>query len=236
MPTLQYYLKLFIVVGFSVSVLVALNKIMDKNIKMHQLESQISRAIQAENGLKTISLDLQPYLASLPYSISYDEEVDLLSIYITNAYNVKKSVADNYASWILQSSTYSETPELILAALIMTESTYRGNVTSSVGAVGPTQIRMKYWRELCPFGDKNEKENIICGGMILSHYYNNNCSQDWACALQLYNVGPTNFKQEKYKQAGKRYLNKIKSYTAMLEKEHLNNDIASNLKNVSHTF
>ena len=85
-----------------------------------------------------------------------------------------------------------------------TESSFRKNVTSPVGAIGPAQVRPDYWSQFCGTADlRDPEENIYCGAQILAHYVER-CG-DEACALSAYNIGPYGAKQ----QAAQRYVAKV---------------------------
>ena len=60
-------------------------------------------------------------------------------------------------------------PEL-LASLVLTESSFRKDVVSHVGAIGPAQVRPEYWSGFCGSNDLlDPAENIYCGAQVLSH-------------------------------------------------------------------
>jgi soluble lytic murein transglycosylase-like protein len=149
---------------------------------------------------------------------TYAEEVEVFSEQLVSAYGINKTRATKFADWILQSSAYSDVPSLILAGLIMTESSFRYNPVSSVGAIGPGQVRPEIWSEFCQTDLNDPRENIICSGFILHHYYADFCANDWSCALKTYNVGPTALrKSAKMRAAGARYLKKIVNHVAWID-------------------
>lgn len=154
---------------------------------------------------------------------TYAEELNVFSRQLSNAYGISEIKAGKFANWIMLGSTYSNAPEILLASLIMTESTFRENVVSYVGAVGPGQIRLKFWGKLCPNAHDDTQANVTCAGLILRHYYDDFCNQDWSCALQVYNVGPSNYRySSSYKIASKRYLKKVTLYASQLDKHGSN--------------
>jgi len=55
--------------------------------------------------------------------------------------------APNFAKWIVYASAKYRVPQVILAGLVMQESSGRPDARSSCGAVGLTQIRWKFWGE-----------------------------------------------------------------------------------------
>lgn len=153
-------------------------------------------------------------------SLTYVQEVKVFARQIRDAYGISSKKSLTFSDWILQSSAYANVPEILLASLIMTESSFRTEVVSTVGAVGPGQIRMVFWKDSCPDAAHSPRDNVICAGLILRTYYDNVCDQNWSCALQVYNVGPSNFKYSyRFQKAGKRYLKKISGYATLLHEE-----------------
>lgn len=55
--------------------------------------------------------------------------------------------APNYARWVVYYSAKYRVPQVILAGMVLQESSGKPNARSSCGAVGLTQIRWKYWGE-----------------------------------------------------------------------------------------
>lgn len=163
----------------------------------------------------TIKVDLNLEPDVVP---TYAEEVAVFSGQLVSAYGINEVRAAKFADWILQSSAYADVPTLMLAGLIMTESSFRYNPVSSVGAIGPGQVRPEIWGDFCQADLTDPRENIICSGFILRHYYEDFCDEDWSCALRTYNVGPTGLRSSsKMRAAATRYLNKIVNHVAWLD-------------------
>ncbi len=55
--------------------------------------------------------------------------------------------APNFARWVVYYSAKYRVPQIVLAGMVMQESSGRSDARSSCGAVGLTQIRWKYWSE-----------------------------------------------------------------------------------------
>jgi soluble lytic murein transglycosylase-like protein len=53
--------------------------------------------------------------------------------------------APNFAKWVVYASAKYRVPQVILAGLVMQESSGKADARSHVGAVGLTQIRWKFW-------------------------------------------------------------------------------------------
>lgn len=139
---------------------------------------------------------------------SWEEEVGTFAAQIHRAFGVRQSVADEFSGWILEASTrQSLAPELV-ASVIFAESSFRKNVKSHVGAMGPAQVR-PYWSGFCGSDLGDPEQNIYCGAQILSHYQTV-CGGE-RCALLAYNVG-INQDDEVMHTAGRRYVRKIDAH------------------------
>ena len=109
-----------------------------------------------------------------------------------------------FSPWILEAAKRQQLEPELLAGLVITESSFRKNVTSSVGAIGPAQVRPELWSQFCGTGELSDPaENIYCGAQILA-YYKDRCGAE-DCALQAYNIGPYSRKVK----AGQRYVTKV---------------------------
>ena len=129
---------------------------------------------------------------------------------LQEAYKIKPEKAEKFSRWIIDSEMHHGIDRYTLAALIMTESSFRYHAVSSVGAVGPAQVRPGFWRDTCD-GDivKDPSANVMCGAKALSTYIKR-CKGNLNCALAMYNVGPGNMKKVHFQKAKERYLNKIR--------------------------
>jgi soluble lytic murein transglycosylase-like protein len=139
---------------------------------------------------------------------SWQQQVEHFALRISDGYGVRAEVALEFAPWILEAAARQQlTPELV-AGLVLTESSFRKRVTSSVGAVGPAQVRPDYWRKFCGSVDlADPEENIYCGAQILA-YYIDRCGAE-ECALSAYNTGPYSKRLGIRQQAAKRYFAKV---------------------------
>lgn len=139
-------------------------------------------------------------------------EVEAFAARVVAGFGVRRSVALEFSPWILEAASRQELSPELLAGLVLTESSFRKNVTSPVGAVGPAQIRPDYWSQFCGTTDlRDPEENIYCGAQILAHYVER-CGAE-ACALSAYNIGPYSVKR----QAGQRYVAKVAQWRETLE-------------------
>ncbi|MEQ8859851.1 MAG: transglycosylase SLT domain-containing protein [Pseudomonadales bacterium] len=136
--------------------------------------------------------------------VPWQTEVDAFGRKVSRAFGVRPSTANEFAIWILEAAQRQHIEPELLASLVHTESTFRKQALSSVGAIGPAQVRPIFWSRFCGSSNlEDPAENIYCGAQVLS-YLRDLCG-DETCALKAYNVGPYS---ERY-QAARRYLAKI---------------------------
>ena len=152
----------------------------------------------------------EPELIALqiPISLSrqsFEQEVSPLANQISTAFGIDQEEAMEFGGWILEASDRQNLPTELLASLIFTESSFRKHVSSSVGAIGPAQVRPDLWSDFCGGADLYDPEqNIYCGAQVLRHFYER-CEDNFDCALSAYNVGLNGTN----KFAANRYLRKV---------------------------
>ena len=133
------------------------------------------------------------------------QESELFSQKLVKAFGTKPMVARDFSDWVLEASKRHKIEPDLIASLIAVESSFQKTAVSHKGAIGPTQVKPKFWQEFCGNNDLYDPEqNVYCGAMILS-YLVDRCRGDYSCALSAYNVG---FYGDRW-QAGKRYIAKI---------------------------
>lgn len=158
----------------------------------------------------------EPYVLAKPvlvHRVIRQAEVDRFGDQVSVAFGINETVAAEFADWIIEASERQDIAPELLASLVLTESSFRKQVRSNVGAVGPAQVRPDYWSSFCGAEDLNDPEqNIYCGAQILG-YLLERCSGDRACALAAYNVGPYADRAG----AAKRYVTKVDRYQDHLE-------------------
>lgn len=148
-------------------------------------------------------------------TLSWQDEINLYADRLMEAYGIDNEKAVKFSEWILTASWENDVPSDLISSVIMTESSFRTNVTSTAGAVGPAQVKPKYWSDSC--GDLNNPlDNIRCGAMVLKKY-SDQANGDVKAALKMYNVGPTNYRKKRMTAASDRYITKIVRHLAMLE-------------------
>ena len=159
---------------------------------------------------------------ALPPAVSratWAEERDAFALRLAQAFDLERSAANEFAGWILEASTRQALPPDLLASLIMTESAFRKNVRSAIGAVGPGQIRPDLWGAWCGANLTDPEENIDCAARILAHYGEacaRQATEPEDCALRSYNVGYRNRDNRIFAAAAARYLAKIERHLASL--------------------
>jgi soluble lytic murein transglycosylase-like protein len=160
--------------------------------------------------VKTVALPERSALA--PWTVHVDDFARRLE----DAFGVNPQRARRFADWILEASARQQLPPELVASLIATESSFRVDVRSWAGAVGPAQVKPKIWQAFCGDVDLTNPElNVYCGAQILAHYMDR-CGE-FECALRLYNVGPGNMRKPHYERASRRYLAKVEDHRSRFE-------------------
>lgn len=147
---------------------------------------------------------------------SWQSEVQDFGAKVSRAFGVRPATANEFASWILEASRRQHIEPELLASLVHTESTFRKDAVSYVGAIGPAQVRPIYWSNFCGSSNLHDPaENIYCGAQVLSHL-RDRCGDD-RCALEAYNIGM----YSEQVQAAARYVAKIDRARDRLRKQAL---------------
>lgn len=169
--------------------------------------------VSAPRGYERIAFAIP---AAARVNVPWQSEVDAFGHRVSRAFGVHPKTANEFASWILEASERQQLEPDLLASLVHTESTFRKNARSSVGAVGPAQVRPNYWASFCGNADLHDPdENIYCGAQVLS-YLRDQCGGE-QCALHAYNVG----QYSDAVPAGRRYVAKITRARNQLRNESL---------------
>lgn len=142
-----------------------------------------------------------------PEEVVTPDPVSELKETLQDSFGLNPTRASNFAKWIHEAHLASGVPAGYMVALVATESSFRYEVVSHAGAVGPAQVTPKWWSEWCGTDLYDPRENVICGAKVLA-YYREQC-EDWSCAFKKYNVGPTGYQQAEFISAMRRYMLKI---------------------------
>jgi len=145
-------------------------------------------------------------------SVSWADEVAHFSQRLQQGFDLDSERANQFSRWILEASHRQHVSPELIASLVYVESSFRVNVRSSVGAIGPAQVRPDIWNDFCGGINLDDPaNNIQCGAQILGHFYGD-CGQ-FQCALQMYNVGQANLRRSiEYQDAGQRYVSKVAKF------------------------
>ncbi|MEM7219349.1 MAG: lytic transglycosylase domain-containing protein [Pseudomonadota bacterium] len=188
---------------------------------VHRVSPKFRRVLRIQTGLVTVALcasvivgaTLRPpetlsLQLAMPHwsdgTVTFDAQVLAFAERVRSGYGVKDEVAREFAPWILEAAVRQNLAPELLAGLVLTESSFRKEARSSVGAIGPAQVRPDYWSQFCGTANlEDPEENIYCGAQILAHYLDRCGALD--CALESYNVGPYGDRA----QAGQRYVTKV---------------------------
>ena len=153
----------------------------------------------------TLKIDTpQSTVSSTPWRVERDQFAGKLH----RGFGIRYETAMEFSGWILEAAKRQRLSPELVASLVLTESSFRKYVRSSVGAIGPAQIRTEFWQRFCGIVDlADPEENIYCGAQILAHYQDV-CGSE-SCALKSYNLGFRNRNRQDFARAGERYLHKI---------------------------
>ncbi len=161
----------------------------------------------AATGLKTFPV-AKPYHASR----SWKQRQEAFGWRVHEAFGISLDRAIEFADWILEAADRQQLAPELIASLVFTESSFRKQVRSHAGAIGPAQIKPVYWADFCGARDLwDPEQNVYCGAQVLAHLQER-CGA-LACALASYNVG-FNARQ---RQSGLRYVSRIERHRSKLD-------------------
>ena len=179
----------------------------------------------------------EPFAIPAPMrpSMTWETERAVFAERIHQAFGVSAPVALEFSGWILEGADRQDLPPELLASLVFAESTFRTAVQSSMGAIGPAQVRSDFWQSFCGGDLTDPEQNIYCGAQILSSFHDR-CAdvsgvpgyghfsasvRDHVCALKSYNVGPSKRGSALWRNAGMRYVDKIEAGMSQLQNVQL---------------
>ena len=79
---------------------------------------------------------------------AWQQDVEAFGNRVSSALGVRLSTAVEFAPWILEASVRHEFQPELLASLVLTESSFRKDVRSYHGAIGPAQVRPRVLERL----------------------------------------------------------------------------------------
>ena len=158
---------------------------------------------------------------AIPAAVStqdlWADEVSRFASRLHAVLGIRKATATEFSGWILEASKRQGLSPELLASVVFIESSFRKEVTSQMGAIGPAQVK-PYWAMFC--GSRNladPAENIYCGAQILAHF-RDVCGSE-QCALSAYNVGLKNQRDDGYfQEQGMRYARSIDRHVERFSK------------------
>ena len=178
-----------------------------------------SLVLARDNGRTEIAIDIPEPSYERP---TWFEQRQALGARLASVYRLEDALAAEFAGWILEASIRQRLEPELLASLVMTESSFRKEARSSVGAIGPAQVQPLLWEEFCSADLMDPEENLYCGASILAHYQERCAEVGVAvedvrgCALRSYNVGYRNRDNVYFRPAANRYIAKIDRHLAPL--------------------
>lgn len=183
------------------------------------LGAPVALAVSLGVGAHVAASAPQSFTVALPAVEArsmWQEEVEAFSLRLEEGFGLDAERADSFAAWILEASARQALSPELIASLIYTESTFRMRVRSWSGAIGPAQVKPRFWTRFCGGVDLADPEqNVYCGAQIIAHY-REQCG-DVDCAFRLYNVGPSNVRDPYYLERSHLYLSKIENGRNRLE-------------------
>ena len=162
----------------------------------------------ADDGLET-------YAVAKPFHVSQTWEQRRVAFgqRVHEAFGTPFNRAHEFAGWILEAADRQQLAPELIASLVFTESSFRKQARSPAGAIGPAQIKPRYWADFCGVRDlRDPEQNIYCGAQVLAHL-EDRCG-GLACALASYNVGFSAWQR----QAGLRYVSRIERHRSKFDR------------------
>lgn len=110
--------------------------------------------------------------------IAIDNSAEIAALKVLfEKYRLTPGEAEQYARWVLQYAAKHRVPALVLAGMVMQESSCRADAVSSTGAVGLTQVTWRWWgsflQDLGIAQDEADlfdpETSIEAGAAILAH-------------------------------------------------------------------
>ena len=136
------------------------------------------------------------------------KRTEIMNMIISIQYEFGIKNSNDYVDAIFDASEKYGVPHIYLIAAVAEESSFREDAESFAGAIGPMQVIPRFWADKTEYDPNVFYDNIQLGAYILQHY-KSKCGNTWECAFKAYNVGITNYNNNKLVDAQKRYWKKI---------------------------
>ena len=160
-----------------------------------------------QQKFRTVAL-AKPALPSIPW----EERVGDFGSKLGQAFGLERGRALQFAGWILEAADRQGLEPELIASLVRVESGFREHARSNAGAIGPAQVKPRYWSEFCGGDDLTDPRfNIHCGAQVLVHL--KELCGGGECALATYNIGRNSTR----KQAGRRFVSKVDHHFLQLK-------------------
>lgn len=146
---------------------------------------------------------------------------------LVNVYDVKPWRAKSLSMTINDAAIVEDVPVNILVAVIREESNFKMVVGDNGRSVGYGQIQTRFWSN-GKYDPNNHVDNIYLTAHILRTNYDKLGS--WDKSIEVYNIGITNYRKNKARISGKKYLTRVQKYLTLnrkYEKEYQHLSMAS---------
>ena len=155
----------------------------------------------------------RPVAKPVHVSLTWAQREAVFGQRVHEAFGVPLERTVEFAGWILEAAARQQLAPELIASLVFTESSFRKQVRSPAGAIGPAQIKPRYWADFCGLSDlRDPEQNIYCGAQVLAHL-EERCG-GLACALASYNVGINAWQRK----AGLRYVSRIERHRSKFDR------------------
>ena len=165
------------------------------------------------DSFETGQVATRPLAKPSHVSQTWDQRKAAFGQRVADALGIPLRRAVEFSGWILEAADRQQLAPELIASLVFTESSFRKQARSPAGAIGPAQIKPRYWADFCGVRDlRDPEQNIYCGAQVLAHLADR-CG-DLECALAAYNVGINALQR----QAGLRYVSRIERHRSKFDR------------------
>ena len=174
-------------------------------------DSVAAAFVEEGSGTNTSSQDTETAIPTAFRNSVKPNLVGSLEGKISSLFPIPQNEANEFANWIVHSADKHGVDEVLLTSIVAAESSFRKDVVSHKGAIGPAQIMPQYWEDFCsPLNLNVPQDNIECSARILS-YLIEQC-WDESCAIRSYNMGLPRVKAGKTFPSVERYERTVEEF------------------------